>query len=132
MSSAPGPIPIQPPASSSSAAVQRNISVSRSSRRPSNSSPQPPSMFSETTVGRRPSRATHPPMAPLPPPKPLTHAEAIEAVRNFLRERSSYDVFPVSFRLLVLDTKLKVKKALDVMLLYGESEAVGLGWKVED
>jgi 5'-AMP-activated protein kinase regulatory gamma subunit len=53
------------------------------------------------------------------PPKPLTHTEALEALRAFLKERSSYDVFPVSFRLIVLDTTLKVKKALDVMLLYG-------------
>ena len=37
-----------------------------------------------------------------------------------MKERSSYDVFPVSFRLIVLDTTLKVKKALDVMLLYSE------------
>lgn len=54
------------------------------------------------------------------PLKPLTHEEALEALRAFLKERSSYDVFPVSFRLIVLDTQLKVKKALDVMLLYGE------------
>lgn len=53
------------------------------------------------------------------PPRPLTHDEALEALRAFLKERSSYDVFPVSFRLIVLDTQLKVKKALDVMLLYG-------------
>ena len=49
----------------------------------------------------------------------FSHTEAIDALRQFLRERSSYDVFPVSFRLIVLDTQLKVKKALDVMLLYG-------------
>lgn len=54
------------------------------------------------------------------PPRPLTHDEALEALRAFLKERSSYDVFPVSFRLIVLDTQLKVKKALDVMLLYGK------------
>lgn len=54
------------------------------------------------------------------PPKALTHEEALEALRAFLKERSSYDVFPVSFRLIVLDTTLKVKKALDVMLLYGK------------
>ena len=54
------------------------------------------------------------------PPRPLSHDEALDALRSFLKERSSYDVFPVSFRLIVLDTQLKVKKALDVMLLYGE------------
>lgn len=55
------------------------------------------------------------------PARPLSHDEALEALRSFLKERSSYDVFPVSFRLIVLDTQLKVKKALDVMLLYGAS-----------
>lgn len=53
------------------------------------------------------------------PQKPLSHSEALEALRSFLKDRSSYDVFPVSFRLIVLDSQLKVKKALDVMLLYG-------------
>jgi hypothetical protein len=55
------------------------------------------------------------------PSRHLSHDEAIEALRAFLKERSSYDVFPVSFRLIVLDSQLKVKKALDVMLLYGGS-----------
>lgn len=58
-------------------------------------------------------------MTATPPARPLSHEEALEALRAFLKERSSYDVFPVSFRLIVLDTQLKVKKALDVMLLYG-------------
>lgn len=67
-------------------------------------------------MGRRSSRATQPPSIPQ---KALSHVEALEALRAVLKERSSYDVFPVSFRLIVLDTQLKVKKALDVMLLYG-------------
>lgn len=87
----------------------RMPSVSRTGRRLSQST-------AGASVARRPSRATHPPVAPL---KPLTHQEALEALRAFLKERSSYDVFPVSFRLIVLDSQLKVKKALDVMLLYG-------------
>lgn len=40
---------------------------------------------------------------------------ALRSIRDFLRGRSSYDVLPVSFRLIVLDTKLVVKPALDVM-----------------
>lgn len=59
------------------------------------------------------------------PSRHLSHDEAIEALRAFLKDRSSYDVFPVSFRLIVLDSQLKVKKALDVMLLYGESYKAG-------
>ncbi|BEJ16351.1 hypothetical protein CspHIS471_0509560 [Cutaneotrichosporon sp. HIS471] len=87
----------------------RMPSVSRTGRRSSQSA-------TGASVVRRPSRATHPPVAPS---KPLSHQEALEALRAFLKERSSYDVFPVSFRLIVLDSQLKVKKALDVMLLYG-------------
>lgn len=88
----------------------RMPSVSRPTRRPSQSNP------SGASVVRRPSRAGH--QLPVPH-KPLSHQEALEALRSFLKERSSYDVFPVSFRLIVLDSQLKVKKALDVMLLYG-------------
>jgi hypothetical protein len=87
-------------------------SVSRTGRRASQSA-------AGASIVRRPSRATHAPITPL---KPLTHQEALEALRAFLKERSSYDVFPVSFRLIVLDSQLKVKKALDVMLLYGVLE----------
>lgn len=37
-----------------------------------------------------------------------------------MKGRSSYDVLPVSFRVIVLDTKLVVKPALDVMWQAGE------------
>lgn len=67
-------------------------------------------------AGRRPSRAV-PPTAPI-----LTHEAALESIRGFLRERSSYDVFPVSFRLIVLDHQLVVKKALEAMILNGEDQ----------
>ncbi|CAE6506327.1 unnamed protein product, partial [Rhizoctonia solani] len=50
---------------------------------------------------------------------PETHESALNAIRVFLNGRSSYDVFPVSFRLIVLDTKLEVKKALGALLLNG-------------
>ncbi|PKI85801.1 AMP-activated serine/threonine-protein kinase regulatory subunit [Malassezia vespertilionis] len=43
------------------------------------------------------------------------HLHALHAIRHFLRTRSSYDVLPVSFRLVVLDTKLTIRSALDVM-----------------
>ncbi|KAK1924312.1 hypothetical protein DB88DRAFT_489826 [Papiliotrema laurentii] len=102
------PIPISPAPTT----VNRASSLSRPPRRASHSMAGTPG----SSLARRPSRATHPPVAPL---RPLSHDEALEALRGFLKERSSYDVFPVSFRLIVLDTQLKVKKALDVMLLYG-------------
>lgn len=48
-----------------------------------------------------------------------THDTALHAIRNVLKGRTSYDAFPVSFRLIVLDTKLNVKKALQCLLLNG-------------
>ncbi|EIW86658.1 CBS-domain-containing protein [Coniophora puteana RWD-64-598 SS2] len=55
-------------------------------------------------------------------PQPQTqesHDAALHAIRKTLRGRTAYDAFPVSFRLLVLDTKLNVKKALQCLLLNG-------------
>jgi CBS domain-containing protein len=43
----------------------------------------------------------------------------LHAIRNFLKGRTTYDAFPVSFRLIVLDTELNVKKALQCLLLNG-------------
>jgi len=48
-----------------------------------------------------------------------THDTALHAIRSFLRGHTAYEAFPVSFRLIVLDTKLNVKKALQCLLLNG-------------
>ncbi|TFL06518.1 hypothetical protein BDV98DRAFT_559547 [Pterulicium gracile] len=48
-----------------------------------------------------------------------THDSALQSIRSFLKGRTSYDAFPVSFRLIVLDTKLNVMKALQCLLLNG-------------
>lgn len=45
------------------------------------------------------------------------HNAAIVGIRNFLKNHTAYDALPVSFRLIVLDTKLNVKKALQCLLL---------------
>lgn len=55
----------------------------------------------------------------VPPNTQETHDAALHSIRNFLKGRNSYDAFPVSFRLIVLDTKLNVKKALQCLLLNG-------------
>jgi hypothetical protein len=55
-----------------------------------------------------------------------THDAALNAIRSFLRGRTSYDAFPVSFRLIVLDTKLNVKKALQCLLLNGGTSKYAL------
>lgn len=105
-------VPVPIPSSSTSHARAASVGRSLSQRRQSHSQ-------GATGLGRRPSRVTHPPPVP---PRALSHDEALEALRGFLKERSSYDVFPVSFRLIVLDTTLRVRKALDVMLLYSASD----------
>ncbi|KAG6850499.1 hypothetical protein H0H93_012500 [Arthromyces matolae] len=56
----------------------------------------------------------------LPPyPSQESHDAALHAIRFFLKAHTVYDAFPVSFRLIVLDTKLNVKKALQCLLLNG-------------
>lgn len=55
----------------------------------------------------------------LPPQIHEIHEASLQAIRNFLKGRSSYDVFPLSSRVIVLDTKLEVKKALTCLLNNG-------------
>ncbi|KAF8973979.1 hypothetical protein BDZ97DRAFT_1647655 [Flammula alnicola] len=52
------------------------------------------------------------------PPHPIqdSHDAAVASIRSFLKSHTSYDAFPVSFRLIVLDTKLNVKKALQCVV----------------
>lgn len=45
--------------------------------------------------------------------------EALRAIRAFLRIRNSYDVLPLSFRLIVFDTSLLVKKSLNILIQNG-------------
>ncbi|KAG8882869.1 AMP-activated serine/threonine-protein kinase regulatory subunit, partial [Tulasnella sp. 403] len=70
-------------------------------------------------VGRRGSTRRRP-RAPTVPggsaQSAETHHAALQSIRQFLKGRSSYDVFPVSFRLIVLDNKLEVKKALGALI----------------
>ncbi|KAI0335334.1 CBS-domain-containing protein [Cubamyces sp. BRFM 1775] len=63
---------------------------------------------------RRPRAASH-----LPPFTQESHDAALYAIRHYLKGRTSYDTFPVSFRLIVLDSRLEVKKALQCLLLNG-------------
>ncbi|KAF1814866.1 CBS-domain-containing protein [Eremomyces bilateralis CBS 781.70] len=53
--------------------------------------------------------------------KPLTpldveQMDGLRALRAFLKVRTSYDVLPLSFRLIVFDTGLLVKKSLDILI----------------
>ncbi|OAX42381.1 CBS-domain-containing protein [Rhizopogon vinicolor AM-OR11-026] len=77
-----------------------------------------PSVHSPKTVKRRTSTRRRPSYLP-PVQNQETHDAALHAIRKCLKGRTSYDAFPVSFRLIVLDTKLNVKKALQCLLLNG-------------
>lgn len=55
----------------------------------------------------------------LPPLSQEAHDAALYSIRNYLKGRTSYDTFPVSFRLIVLDSDLEVRKALQCLLSNG-------------
>jgi hypothetical protein len=42
-----------------------------------------------------------------------------KSMRDFLKKRTSYDVLPLSFRLIILNTDLLVKKSLNILLQNG-------------
>lgn len=64
---------------------------------------------------RRPRAGSH-----VPPLTPEIHDAALHAIRTYLKGHTSYDSFPVSFRMIVLDAKLEVRKALQCLLLNGQ------------
>ncbi|KAF2397646.1 CBS-domain-containing protein [Trichodelitschia bisporula] len=45
--------------------------------------------------------------------------DALRAIRAFLKVRTSYDVLPLSFRLIIFDTALLVKKSLGILIQNG-------------
>jgi hypothetical protein len=52
-------------------------------------------------------------------PARLTRVYLQYAIRDFLKIRTSYDVLPLSFRLIILNTDLLVKKSLNILLQNG-------------
>ncbi|MCJ1363524.1 AMP-activated serine/threonine-protein kinase regulatory subunit [Acarospora aff. strigata] len=63
-------------------------------------------------------------MTPAQPQLPLSAADrdqtsGLKKIRDFLKVRTSYDVLPLSFRLIVFDTTLLVKKSLSILLQNG-------------
>ncbi|OQD86524.1 hypothetical protein PENANT_c007G00930 [Penicillium antarcticum] len=45
--------------------------------------------------------------------------QGLRAIRNFLKARNSYDVLPLSFRLIIFDTSLSVKESLNILIQNG-------------
>lgn len=54
--------------------------------------------------------------------RPPHHRQALSAIRAFLRRESCFDILPESFRLIVFDNKLLIKRALVALQTNGESE----------
>ncbi|PNY29305.1 Nuclear protein SNF4 [Tolypocladium capitatum] len=54
-----------------------------------------------------------------PSPLDKEQAQGLKAIRHFLKVRTSYDVLPLSFRLIVLDTDLLIKKSLNILTQNG-------------
>ncbi|KAI1849391.1 hypothetical protein JX265_008544 [Neoarthrinium moseri] len=45
--------------------------------------------------------------------------QGLKGLRDFLKKRTSYDVLPLSFRLIVLDNDLLIKKSLNILIQNG-------------
>ncbi|QDS76019.1 hypothetical protein FKW77_004943 [Venturia effusa] len=61
---------------------------------------------------------------PMTPSQPLSavdkeQIEGLRAIRAFLKVRTSYDVLPLSFRLIIFDQALLVKKSLNILMQNG-------------
>lgn len=54
------------------------------------------------------------------PPLPEQACEIQTLMCSFLKEHTAYDVLPVSYRLIVFDTRLLVKKALNALVQNGK------------
>ncbi|GLA05957.1 AMP-activated serine/threonine-protein kinase regulatory subunit [Aspergillus niger] len=72
----------------------------------------------------RPRGLSHP-MPPAQPERAIDREErqALRAIRNFLKVRTSYDVLPLSFRLIMFDTSLSVKESLNILIQNGKSSS---------
>ncbi|KAL5395704.1 hypothetical protein PMIN06_003571 [Paraphaeosphaeria minitans] len=61
---------------------------------------------------------------PILPPRALTavdkeQLDGLRIIRAFLKVRTSYDVLPLSYRLIIFDTALLVKKSLNILIQNG-------------
>ncbi|SPO06896.1 uncharacterized protein DNG_09590 [Cephalotrichum gorgonifer] len=117
----PGPAS-QPPAPLATAPAPAARPQSSSTTPPGNGHGLPfvkPSSYlrrkpATTPAGPLPRRT----MAEKPALSPLDRdqMQGLRAIREFLKVRTSYDVLPLSFRLIVLDTSLLIKKSLNILI----------------
>ncbi|KAF7718473.1 Cystathionine-beta-synthase (CBS) domain-containing protein [Penicillium ucsense] len=79
-----------------------------------------PSNFTGHAPFVQPSSYLRPPMSSQPErPIDVEERQGLRAIRNFLKVRTSYDVLPLSFRLIIFDTGLSVKESLNILIQNG-------------
>ncbi|KAI0194631.1 hypothetical protein F4808DRAFT_453027 [Astrocystis sublimbata] len=62
---------------------------------------------------------SYPPFATPMSPIDEEQMQGLKGLRDFLRVRTSYDVLPLSFRLIILDNDLLIKKSLNILIQNG-------------
>ncbi|RYP51141.1 hypothetical protein DL768_003488 [Monosporascus sp. mg162] len=91
-------------------------SVSPQSARPCHKLPfVQPSSYLRPKTRSRTVPVTPTPMSPIDEEQ----MQGLKGLRDFLRVRTSYDVLPLSFRLIVLDNDLLIKKSLNILVQNG-------------
>jgi CBS domain-containing protein len=71
-----------------------------------------PGMTLDTFQQPQPQSQPQPQLASIP----SDQRAALNVIREFLKSKTSFDVLPVSYRLIVFDTSLLIKRALNVLL----------------
>lgn len=76
------------------------------------------------SIRSRPGTASSADTARVKPmhPQDREQIEGLRAIRAFLKVRTSYDVLPLSYRLIVFDTSLLVKKSLNILTQCGTKD----------
>ncbi|RDH37838.1 nuclear protein SNF4 [Aspergillus welwitschiae] len=128
---------VAPPSAAAAAAASPRSTPPQPYPRPPSSTGSYPSPIPSPVPDRRPVRGheggfvypasflrprglSHP-MPPAQPERAIDREErqALRAIRNFLKVRTSYDVLPLSFRLIMFDTSLSVKESLNILIQNG-------------
>lgn len=98
---------------------QQNDPNATSQQQPQQPISFPPPTSINNSANATPHSAGTPALNPTEVIIDAEQRKGIQAIRNFLKSKTSYDVLPVSFRLVVLDTSLLVKKSLTILLQNG-------------
>ncbi|KAL6879304.1 nuclear protein SNF4 [Trichoderma novae-zelandiae] len=104
------------PGSAESEPVTTPTPTSRLKPRPPSIAPLPPFVAPASYLFHFGAMADAPTNSKPLSPLDKEQRQGLKAIREFLRKRTSYDVLPMSFRLIVLDTDLLIKKSLNILI----------------